>query len=141
MAHHIVSYDNPQIEIPQSFLLVVQSTISARTVCKIYFRRRDEDLEENDKHVHFIGVLENVLKILRLKVAIERVKHFPQQPTEPRDTTYSIASVAEANVHTRFANLHVEYTSEEYLNILDISPAAQLVATTEYEVEDMKDDE
>jgi hypothetical protein len=100
-----------------------------------------DDLEENDKHAHFIGVLENVLKILSLKVTIERVKHFPQRPTEPRDTTYSIASAAEANVHTRFANLHVEYTSEEYLNILDISPAAQLVATTEYEVEDMKDDE
>jgi len=81
------------------------------------------------------------LKILKLKVTIEKVKHFPQRPTGPRDPTNSIASVAEANVHTRFANLHVEYTSEEYLNIPHVSPAAQLVATTEYEVEDMKDDE
>jgi hypothetical protein len=110
--------------------------------CVIYFQRCGEGLkEENDNHAHFIGVLENVLKILRLKVTIGKVKHFPQRPTEPRDTTYSIAPVAEANVHTRFANPQVEYTSEEYLNIPDVSPAAQLVATTEYEVEDIKDDE
>ena len=76
-----------------------------------------------------------------LKVTIEKVIPSPQRPTEPRDTTHSIASVVEANIHTRFANLHVEYTSEEYLNVPDVSPVAQLVASTEYEVEDMKDDE
>lgn len=120
-------------------LLFVQRTISARTECSICFRRCGEGLkEENDKHAHFVGVLENVLKTLRLKVTIEKAKHFPQRPTEPRDTTNSAASVTEANVHIRFANLHVEYTLEECLNIPDISPAAQLVATTEYEVEDMK---
>jgi hypothetical protein len=139
MAHHIISYNNPPIEIPKSFSHVVQRTVSARTVCNMYFQRRGEGQKgENDKHVHFIGVLKNAVKVLG---PIEKVKHFPQWPTEPWDTTYSIASVAEANIHTRFASLHVEYISEVYLNIPDVSPAAQLVATTEYEVKDMKDDE
>jgi hypothetical protein len=71
-------------------------------------------------------------------VTVEKAKHFPLRPTGPRDTTYSAASVTEANVHIRFASLHVEFAPEECFNIPDTSLDAQLVATTEYEVEDMK---
>ena len=112
----------------------MKRTISARTVCNLCFRERGEGLkEENDKHAHFTGVLENVFEDFEAESDNRKGETFSAAAY-----TYSIASVAEANVH---ANLHVEYTSEEYLNIPDISPAAQLVATTEYEVEDMKDDE
>jgi hypothetical protein len=144
LAHHIAGYDTPAVQIPRSFLLILERTISARRECNKYFRRHSKDLaEENDKHAYFIGVLENVREILRPRVTVEKPKPAPlPQPLRSEDESTHLSSfLTNANLDTQFAKLQVEYTSNEYLNMPDFSPASEDSEIIEYEFEDVEDDE
>jgi hypothetical protein len=142
LAQHIANASDPPVEVPENFLLSVQRTVAERRECSLYFQIHHEDLaEENQRHVYPIEILEQVFEILKDRVSVEQNREIPQQPAIPDSTNTPSSLVTEGNLHTRFANLLVDYTSDQYLNMPDFMPASGDFEIAEYEFEGVDDDE
>lgn len=91
-----------RVEMPASLRSVVQRAIRARQRCSQWFQRSGVQNQHADKqHLHFIGVLEQSLKILEPCLEMDGVvlDHQKQDETSPEKT---------ASIGNRFTALQVE---------------------------------
>ena len=137
LANYIASYNKPPVDVPLAFLNNVSRAVAARRKSNDYFKASEEsDLEAGDGHEHFIGVLEEVYDILRLRctsgVAADR-------PAQPQLHGTPIGSATEtAKLENLFENLHVEEPSEEFLSAPDVALEAKPEPAINYQAEPME---
>ena len=95
-----------RVEMPASLRSVVQRAIRARQRCSQWFQSSGVQNQHADKqHLHFIGVLEQSLKILEPCMEMDGVvpDHQKQEETSPENT---------ASMGNRFTTLEVEESPE-----------------------------
>lgn len=120
LAQWIVNSMKPRIEVPASFMSVLNRAIAVRKRHYHWWNRQSETSidsnstksQANDSHAYFIGVLEEVRRILQLRTPAEVVNDPSAQSIEETSTS----KAAYARVVNLFENLEPEEPSEAYLN-------------------------
>jgi len=98
-------------------------------------------LRDNDNHVHFIGILPEVPNILKPRTIVVKPGPAPLLPFPTLTENAEPSTLGgEGNLHTRFANLLIEYTADEYFNLPNLQPTSGASETARYEFEEVSDD-
>ncbi|CAI6093767.1 unnamed protein product [Clonostachys chloroleuca] len=104
LAKYITSLKAPRILVPQSVINITERVIRQRSVfsSRLSHHGANPSVEGDRSHSYFVDILQQVVCLFRQNVA--------QSPTP------SVESIHSDELGNRFASLHVEEPSQEFLN-------------------------
>jgi hypothetical protein len=134
LANFIAGYTKPPVAVSTSLAATLDRAISVRKVHQAAHKRgisgpeaATDQTKANERHSHFVGILEEVRIILRPKMSVEAQEL----------TKVSVQSAAERSGKTianMFESLKLEEPSEEFLNASAVAPTSTS-KEPQYEVE------
>jgi hypothetical protein len=126
LANYIASHLKQPTLVPPAFLNTVQRVIAARKKSNDYFRNVLKDVGDTNGHTYFIGILEEVVTILK-----------PHSSESPKMDVGEVEAKEIPSLENKFETLDIEEPSDEFLNAPAI-PAEAGTPTIKYEAEPMK---
>lgn len=128
LAQCIVNSNKPRVEVPATFVSVLDRAIAVRKRHHNWWYRQNEKKEDgnnakDESHAYFIGVLEEVRKVLQPRISTELPKDLPPQPVE----TPSEKESETGHVVNLFENLDVEESSDAFLKSEPASADQKLI--------------
>ncbi|ORY71843.1 uncharacterized protein BCR38DRAFT_329289 [Pseudomassariella vexata] len=113
LAEYVVAINTkPAVSVPETIVIVTRRVIKVRKDFGSQLRERGYKLDEDSdrRHAHFVTILEDVLRILRLKVASRQ---------QAKVNTSSDTNQAGGNPIEGFVHLSVDEPSQEFLDAPD----------------------
>ncbi|PGH32119.1 hypothetical protein GX50_05080 [[Emmonsia] crescens] len=132
LANYLAAATDPPVVVPASFVTSLDRAITTRrehgTELSSRVPRDEESRASDDRHVHFIGVLEHVREVLRPRFARDQVKCAVAKPAKKpvqKKHTQIISNLA-----NKFESPGVQEPSKEFINAPNVRPTT---ATTKVE--------
>ncbi|MCJ1376607.1 hypothetical protein MMC20_007850 [Loxospora ochrophaea] len=121
LAEWIVKSTNPYVEVPASFVSILDRAITVRKRHHSWWYGRSkehdgngaEEKQANKSHGYFIGILEKVREVLQPRMPTELLKDFLTQPVEQAPTS---KESPDGHLVNLFENLDIEESSAPFLH-------------------------
>ncbi|THZ80312.1 hypothetical protein D6C84_07552, partial [Aureobasidium pullulans] len=120
LAEYIVAFQKPPVKVPSSFVGVLNRAIALRKKHNSWFGHSSKD----DGHNFFLGVLERVRETLKSRMLSDTVDDLMTRPSASSDTK----SIDTGHIGNAFAGLTLEESSDEFLNAVPSTSAANAPA-------------
>ncbi|KKZ64795.1 hypothetical protein EMCG_09306 [[Emmonsia] crescens] len=145
LANYLAAATDPPVVVPASFVRSLDRAIATRrehgTELSSRVPRDEESRASDDRHVHFIGVLEHVREVLRPRFARDQVKCAVAKPAQKPVQKHHAQIIS--NLANKFESLGVQEPSKEFINAPNVRPttATTKVEEVNHEEQNPPDDE
>lgn len=108
-AQHVASCTDPRIIVPMMVLQATKHAIESRMVCSTFYSHLGTSVEaSNQGHLHFIGILQNVLNALRIMRQEDQLTSTLSDKNDIVNLEDKIKDLGSALIGNKFSGLEIE---------------------------------